>query len=84
MANGIAFYRLQPESELEGLIRGRETDAGRVADASETDYAVSCRSRSGSLSPDCGLKTRMEDESLAKMRNMMKAVRRVRQDLDLE
>ena len=36
------------------------------------------------IDPDCGLKTRTEDESLAKMRNMMEAVRRVRRDLDLE
>ena len=33
--------------------------------------------------PDCGLKTRTEDESLAKIRNVMEAVRRVRRDLDL-
>ncbi|MDP3065011.1 MAG: methionine synthase, partial [Chloroflexota bacterium] len=33
------------------------------------------------IDPDCGLKTRTEEESVAKLRNMMAAVRQVREEL---
>lgn len=36
------------------------------------------------IDPDCGMKTRTEEETIGKMRNMMEAVRRVRDDLGLE
>ena len=36
------------------------------------------------IDPDCGLKTRLEDESIAKLRNMVQAVREVKQELGLE
>ena len=36
------------------------------------------------IDPDCGLKTRQEDESVAKLRNMVQAVREVKQEVGIE
>ena len=36
------------------------------------------------IDPDCGLKTRLEDEAVAKMRNMVEAVRQVKQERGIE
>ena len=36
------------------------------------------------IDPDCGLKTRMEDEAVGKLRNMVHAVREVRLELGIE
>ena len=36
------------------------------------------------IDPDCGLKTRLEDESVAKLRNMVQAVRAVKQEVGIE
>ncbi len=36
------------------------------------------------IKPDCGLKTRLEDESVAKLRNMIAAVRQVKAELGIE
>ena len=36
------------------------------------------------IDPDCGLKTRLEDEAVAKLRNMMHAVREVKGELGIE
>jgi 5-methyltetrahydropteroyltriglutamate--homocysteine methyltransferase len=35
------------------------------------------------IDPDCGLKTRTEEEAVAKLRNMMAAVREVKRELGL-
>ena len=36
------------------------------------------------IDPDCGLKTRQEDEAIAKLRNIVQAVREVKRELDIE
>lgn len=36
------------------------------------------------IDPDCGLKTRLEDEAVSKLRNMVQAVREVKQELGIE
>lgn len=36
------------------------------------------------IDPDCGLKTRLEDEAVGKLRNMMQAVREVKDELGIE
>ena len=36
------------------------------------------------IDPDCGLKTRTEDEAVGKLRNMVQAVREVKQELGIE
>ena len=36
------------------------------------------------IDPDCGLKTRTEEESVAKLRNMMAAVRQVKAETGIE
>ena len=36
------------------------------------------------IDPDCGLKTRMEDEAVGKLRNMMQAVREVKEEMGIE
>lgn len=36
------------------------------------------------IDPDCGLKTRTEEESLGKLRNMMTAVREVKKEMGIE
>ena len=36
------------------------------------------------IDPDCGLKTRTEDEAVAKLRNMVQAVREVKQELGID
>ena len=36
------------------------------------------------IAPDCGLKTRTEDEAMAKLRNMMQAVQEVKREMGIE
>jgi 5-methyltetrahydropteroyltriglutamate--homocysteine methyltransferase len=36
------------------------------------------------LDPDCGLKTRTEEESVGKLRNMVQAVREVKAELGID
>ena len=36
------------------------------------------------IDPDCGLKTRTEEESIAKLRNMVNAVREVKAEMGIE
>ena len=36
------------------------------------------------IDPDCGLKTRLEDEAVAKLKNMVQAVREVKQELGID
>ena len=36
------------------------------------------------IKPDCGLKTRQEDEAVGKLRNMVAAVREVKAELGIE
>ena len=36
------------------------------------------------IKPDCGLKTRLEEEAVAKLRNMVEAVRQVKEELRIE